>query len=320
MDIYRLYKLIDANKINEFVKDSQEEHLNLEFKTVTKSDFSNRDDRKNFAVALSGFANSSGGLVIWGVEAKKKQQGIDCACGIKEIRPLQLLITKLNEFTGQFVEPIIEGVRHKKIETSGDKGFAISLVPESDTGPHMAKAGVDRYYKRSGGGFYKMEHFDIEDMFGRRKKPKLSLHTNITQVGSESGPRGTFYECGVIISIENFGRGIAKYIGLALAVNPPYTIGQYGIDSYGRYGLLRLPRAGPWQVRFLGDANIVIHSKSLLEITIIKRKIRADCTGIEDLTIEYEINADEMTPVREKKIIKGAEILSKVVSKASEGG
>ena len=30
----------------------------------------------------------------------------------------------------------------------------------------MAKLGEDRYYKRSGDSFRKMEHFDLEDMFG----------------------------------------------------------------------------------------------------------------------------------------------------------
>lgn len=29
----------------------------------------------------------------------------------------------------------------------------------------MAKLEEDRYYKRSGDSFYRMEHFDLEDMF-----------------------------------------------------------------------------------------------------------------------------------------------------------
>jgi hypothetical protein len=305
--------------IDGFLKTKQEEHLTLEFKTVSKADFSDRNDRKIFAKSLSGFANSSGGVIVWGVEARLKQS-IDCACGIKEIVPLSQFMSRINQLTGELVQPPVEGVLHRKIKTSDDKGFAVTLVPESDAGPHMAMGFEGRHYKRSGGSFYPMEHYDLEDMFGRRKKPKLSLHTNITRARRESGPGGGFYKCGVIVSIENSGRGIAKHISLELTVNPPYTIDQYGLDYHGQYGLLRLPSSGLRRVRLLGDANIVIHSKSFLEITIIKLKIRADCTVIEDLTIEYEINADEMTPVRERKIIKGAEILSKVIPKASEGG
>ena len=57
----------------------------------------------------------------------------------------------------------------------------------------MAKAGEDRYYKRSGASFYRMEHFDLEDMFGRRLKPKLNtvVRGSFLRVGvEESGRHG----------------------------------------------------------------------------------------------------------------------------------
>ena len=314
MDMHEFFECIDEKKIKEFVSNKQEENLTLDFKTINRADLSHHDDKQNFAKAISGFGNSIGGIIVWGVEARKNDQGIDCACGFKEITPLSLFLSKLNEFTGQFVSRIVEGIEHKKIVTSDDKGFVVTIVPESDAGPHMAKAGEDRYYKRSGDSFYKMEHFDIEDMFGRRKKPKLSLRTDIIQTGKDSGPSGTFYECGIVVNIENFGRGIAKYISLALKVNSPYTIGQYGLDSFGRFGINRLGPVGRWQVRFIGNTNIFVHSEAFLEITIIKRKIPEGCTQLEDLEIEYEIMAEDMKAVRDKKIIKGTEILSKIFS------
>jgi len=120
MDIFKFYKKIDEKKIREFVENNQEENLNLEFKTIRRADLIDRDDKKNFAKALSGFANSDGGLVIWGVNAKKNAQGIDCACGFNEIKPLSLFVSKLNDFTGEFVKPIVDRVTHKKIVSSDD--------------------------------------------------------------------------------------------------------------------------------------------------------------------------------------------------------
>jgi hypothetical protein len=49
----------------------------------------------------------------------------------------------------------------------------------------MAKFGQDRYYKRSGDTFRRMEHFDLEDMFGRRPRPKLEL-----QIDTRPAPDG----------------------------------------------------------------------------------------------------------------------------------
>ncbi len=158
-----------------YVAAGQEENLTLDFKLINRPDLSQADDKKNLAKALSGFANSSGGLIVWGIDARKNDQGIDCAREAREIQPLSLLVARLNELTSRAVNPAVDGIIHKPLLSAADSGFVITLVPESESGPHMAKLGEDRYYKRSGDTFYKMEHFDLEDMFGRRKKPKLTL-------------------------------------------------------------------------------------------------------------------------------------------------
>lgn len=197
MNISDTFKKLNLKQINDWINNHQEENLFIDFKTIKKPDFSNRDDRKNFAKAMSGFANSSGGLIIWGIIAKKttiNNEEIDCATEKSEIKPLSQFISRLNNLTGELVDPIIEEVRHKDILIKDDRGFAATLVPESASGPHMAKGGEDRYYKRSGDSFYRMEHFDIEDMFGRRKKPKLALHKRIIHAGiiTQSSGQSTY--------------------------------------------------------------------------------------------------------------------------------
>lgn len=313
MNIYELFEQIDESKIRQYIDDGQEENLYLEFKTITHADLSWRDDRKNFAKALSGFANSSGGLIIWGVKATKNSEGIDCACGGSEIKSISLFLSKLNEFTGTFVTPIVDDVKHKKIETSNDSGFAITIIPQSDSGPHMADAGEDRYYKRSGDSFYKMEHFDIEDMFGRRKKPKLSLYTDIIPHGKISGPPGTTYQFAVIIGIENTGRGTAKYPYLSLIVKKPYQISGWGLDGNRRTGLPKLvetPRGD--KTRFGSNANIVIHPASILNVTTIEGEILESVTTLEDVQIDAEISAEDIRMVKQTVIIPGNEIIAKI--------
>jgi hypothetical protein len=61
-----------------------------------------------------------------------------------------------------------------------------TFVPETDGGPFMALFGEQRYYKRSGDSFYQMEHFDLEDMFGRRQKPNLEMIIEPSKVGNGS--------------------------------------------------------------------------------------------------------------------------------------
>ena len=145
---------------------------------------------------------------MWGVDARQNDEGVDCAGATSEIKQLKMFLSRLNEFTGQAVSPIVDGVRHKIIERTADTGFAATLVPESQSAPHMAKLGEDRYYKRAGASFYKMEHFDLEDMFGRRQKPSL-------EIVFEEGTKTEGVE-DLIVLIVNNGRAVARHVGFLL--------------------------------------------------------------------------------------------------------
>jgi hypothetical protein len=67
---------------------------------IKNPDFTTKEDKRNYAIALSGFSNSSGGIIVWGILAKKSNQGIDCAIELKAIRGITLLISNgtLTEF------------------------------------------------------------------------------------------------------------------------------------------------------------------------------------------------------------------------------
>lgn len=278
---------LTLSDIHCYISSNQEENINLDFKLINRPNLSHSDDKKNLAKALSGFANSSGGLIVWGVEARKNAEGVDCAVSLVEIQPLPLFISRLNEMTGRGVSPIVEGVLHKPIPTTGDKGVAVTLVPESDSGPHMAKLGEDRYYKRSGDSFYKMEHFDLEDMFGRRRKPKLIL------VGRQyrRGGRPVNY----ILGIKNIGRGTAKAPYLRLRIPQPYMVDRLGLDGTHRDGLPRLRHAGsPLEPRFAANADVVIHPGTIHEVCSIAIDPSVLMTPHEDAAIEYDVTADDM--------------------------
>jgi hypothetical protein len=117
MDLEQHFDSLTLNTIDQYIAEGQKEHLHLEFKTIADPKL-NRDDRKHLAIAISGFANSDGGILVWGVDARKNpdRDDADCACGKKEIQSLSLFVSKLNEFTGEAVNPVAEGVQHRSLE------------------------------------------------------------------------------------------------------------------------------------------------------------------------------------------------------------
>jgi hypothetical protein len=74
----------------------------------------------------------------------------------------------------------------------------------------MAKLGEQRYFKRSGDSFYRMEHFDLEDMFGRRQKPSLEIIVEPSKV--ENGVED--YN----ILVLNHGRAVARHAGFLMTL------------------------------------------------------------------------------------------------------
>lgn len=306
MELLKLYKSINLKTIEDYVENSKEEDLHLEFKQINDPAFNNNDDKKNFAKVLSGFGNSDGGVVVWGVKAKKNKQNIDCAIELKPIISVSLLVSKLHDFTGDFVSPIIDKVQHKKIFSNGqnDEGFAVTIVPESISGPHMAKAREYRYYKRSGDSFYKMEHFDLEDMFGRRKKPRLKLSVYIKRGGSGGGMQFVDF----LVCLKNVGKGLAKYLFLKLELNEPYKFSAYAhtVGEHGLHTQWELNRKND-HISLYGTDNEVIHPDC--ELQVIRIRHEYDLTeDIQDLKIMYKITAEGIALEAGENITKDVEI------------
>ncbi len=288
--------------IQNLVDIKQEEHLKLDFKTIKHTTLNSKDDKRTLAKAISGFSNSSGGTIIWGVDARKNKSGIDCASSIEPISNIRLFLSRLNELTGSAVSPIVEGIEHQIIENDDETGFAITFVPESLSGPHMAKLGEDRYYKRSGDSFYKMEHFDLEDMFGRRAKPILELSIRV-----KNQERGS----DIIVGIKNIGRGVAKAPYIALSVSQPYNLSNYGLDGNRHHGMQKIPYIGSTLPHRFGEGtNTVIHPSVIHEVALLRHKSTSSIKKkpTEAIKIEYEMAAENFQLTRKIKEVSLEEL------------
>jgi hypothetical protein len=211
MTLTETFYQLDWATIESYVELKQEEHLHLEFKTLKNAELTSGDDKRNIARCISGFANSSGGIVIWGIDARKNSDGVDCAGAIVELQKPAVLVSHLNTLSGDAASPIIDGLRHKPIVNSKTGGGVVSTyVPETDGGPYMAMLGEQRYYKRSGDSFYQMEHFDLEDMFGRRQKPNLEIIIQPSNI--ENGIEN------YTLLVKNNGRAVARHAGFSMTL------------------------------------------------------------------------------------------------------
>lgn len=264
------------------------------------------DDRKNLAKAVSGFANSSGGVLVWGVEDKTMSP--------KPIIDAQHFAASLLELASQVTDPIVPDIDGDWIPTSaklGREGFGVIFIPESLLPPHRVilnhKDIKNHYYVRSGESFVVASHTQLEDMFGRRPKPKLALSTNVV-ISSQSGSK---YQLYVILGISNTGRGTAKSPFLSVRVHPPYQISQYGIDGNMRFGLSELTRSIRSEEKMYGSsAEVVIHSGIVHDVTAVNVEI--DVTHppsqVFDLVVDYRIAAEGVKSIENQIVISGSQL------------
>ena len=179
-DIFQKLVYFGEEAIDEFILDSQTEELFLDFKqsiNVGKSGTSlHRDDRKNLAKAISGFGNSEGGVIIWGVECSSR----DCELG--DVARSKNKVKNVHRFLS-WVESAISGCTipsHNKVrnhiisvDKNGD-GYLATYIPKSDLSPLMSTVG-SKIYIRSGSNNVPAPYSVIAGMFGRRPQPNLEL-------------------------------------------------------------------------------------------------------------------------------------------------
>jgi|GEM_PF-650393 len=280
--------------LHQVVADGWQEDLLLDFKTLEKhSAPMSTNDRRNLAEALSGFANSDGGVIVWGINARANNPNDpDIAKQLCPISNIKLFYSELQRDTPHVVSPGIVGVEHYLVyeSDSSETGFVITFVPKSETDIHMARAKDQfRFYYRSGSSFLLMEAFMVADRYGRRPRPKLELDYRLEHGGSSG--RNIYVQ--LVIGIKNSGQGIALYPAVAIYESSTLKLDSYGLDGNGHTGLPERLRTSnrPEDARrlFVGGANDAIHPSTTLDVTCVRREIPLEVGDIPDLNIRCEL-------------------------------
>jgi hypothetical protein len=217
--------------IDELITIRKTEELFLDFKRSGDHGAGIRlhdSDSKNFSKAISGFGNSEGGVIVWGVDCSLGKDGADIASKKVPLRDAAAFASRLEGAVSRCTIPAHSGVRSVAITRPGGvDGFVISLIPKSNAAPHQTVAGL-QYYMRAGSDFVPVPHGVLAGMFGRRPEPNMSFRKILTQPEIEGG----VISFDVGIAVHNRGPGIARDIFLTLmCTSMPCAVGSLVFDS-----------------------------------------------------------------------------------------
>lgn len=191
------YTILD---INEIINQGLEESVHLDYKrseSLSSSDVKKRELTKD----VSSFANSDGGIIIYGVTEE-------------DHKPKDFSFVEGNIYTKEWLEnvitsirPRISGIRIFPIRNNGDVSQTIYVVkiPRSEDAPHMA---LDfKYYKRYNFKSVPMEDYEVKDTFHRVRQPELQLiNCSLQRVSSFSKESTLAFKAW----IKNIGKTMSK--------------------------------------------------------------------------------------------------------------
>jgi hypothetical protein len=175
--------------IDDLILNRQSEELWLDFKraaTHASSQTLHGDDRKNLARAISGFGNSEGGIVVWGVDCRDDTSIGDVA---KAKVPIENVVRFKSWFEGATSGcsiPPHSGVTHLPIEVTNGAGFVVTHIPQSNLAPLqpvLLGEKLSFYLIRAGSTFAPTPHGVLAGLFGRRPQPVLFHKWVYTHLG-----------------------------------------------------------------------------------------------------------------------------------------
>lgn len=146
----------------------------LEFKGWPQHD---KDARSIWSKALSGFANITEGMIVWGIDARKTSpRGIDAACGLKLLPDPVAFESKLRDWVRDATNPPVVGVEYKGYAGPNREGFVLCLVPESGHKPHRAEWADKQYYYRAGDDFLPAQPGLLRTLFYPQKSCWIAVN------------------------------------------------------------------------------------------------------------------------------------------------
>lgn len=296
--------------LRQLVADQREETEWLEFKgcidrkpKAAGAEIADADVKRIFSEAMCGFANTAGGVLVWGIDCAKDSVGIDCAKGFSLAKAPKKLKGRLRELSVSTGDPPLAGIEVEAVE-DGDangEGFVVCFAPESRFRPHRAEHAGRRFVMRANDSFFDMPVSHLRQLFHPVSSPML--FTRLKMFGTQLQPTPWLFQ--LVIELGNKGTRTAEQIFFRVSWTP-----------FHKNRSLTLSES--WESNFYGNW-IFLHHKTRMhpgqsDILVIFRQPLERSDPFGPLTVTIDVFASDMQPSR-SVVIYPADEVGKTVTK-----
>ena len=279
----------DLERIQRLIDDSVEESLSLEYKAAEALGKSNAK-KAEIVKDVSAFANSSGGVLIYGIAEFQQREN--------RHRPEKIDPVDRREFSKEWLEQIIQSIQPRvagiviepvSVDTSA--ACYVVTIPQSHTA-HQARDHA--YYRRHNFNVLPMEDYEVRDVMNRRKNPKVRASIFASRRGDG--------EDSILVKLENIGGVLARDYMVDLKI--PIDLGghisveepAFLDDLDGKY--FYAFRLGPTVVRLplFPDSHVTLRRKFKTGVTVRSSADNSTLASTDAAVIAVYV--DEMPPIR----------------------
>jgi hypothetical protein len=179
-----------------------------------KADPGKEHERKQlWSKAVSGFANNQGGVLVWGLDARKVND-VDRVCDECPVEKPFVFKSRLIELHRDAADPPLPNVEYEAypLPSDPDKGFVVCFIPEGSHKPYRAMYCPNKpFYLRSGDSFLLPSVSVLRSLFYPKTEAVFEVTVElgyIVQDKKDGGIPSAVFSC--VIYVGNRGRATAK--------------------------------------------------------------------------------------------------------------
>jgi hypothetical protein len=161
MSLDKTFDEINETDIRLLIENQVSERKNIEYKlTLPENKY---DSKKEFLADVSSFANTMGGHLIYGI---KEENGIPIEVSGISNNDFDSEILRLENLLRDGIQPRVQGISMKAVNTELGKPMLIIRVPQSWSKPHVVNfQGHWRFYARNSAGKYPLDVIELKSVF-----------------------------------------------------------------------------------------------------------------------------------------------------------
>lgn len=261
------------NDLKDLIHNGIEESLNLDYKSARSLDKSEAK-KGELAKDISAFANSNGGIIIYGIEEK-------------DHKPIEFSFVDGAVLNKEWLENVIDSNIHPRIqsiqifpirvENKLTNTIYLVKIPESINAPHMSAD--KKYYRRYNFKSVPMEEYEIRNLYNRNSNAEMdfkSIWSNGLEDINENGILKIRKE--IFVHIKNISQSLEKHCKIEASFKRIENLGV----SFTYYRDSNVGQRASSEKRLIITAYNETPIFPSEEISILRFELRVDKNNLEE--------------------------------------